>query len=384
MSKYPEFVYSKQEVQNSGGALRGDLLWSDDAAPAIQHIFAVANSWRDSHLFPMHHIRIQLAGQLRRMRLVGVTASRLKRMPSIRKKLRKIAVNLDKIQDLGGCRVILPTIEDVRLFSEEWCARGQHHLRKPDDYIVKPKSSGYRSLHLKLDYADEKYAAFLGRRIEVQVRTHLQHTWATAGEAVGLYRNEDLKAGQGDPEWLRLLYLMASEFAEAEDCPEIPDAPPSPERREEIREFDRKLNATEILDRLSHAFRFTDEYVMEKEYRFLLIQYDHAAEKVVVKGFVNAPEGARSYDTAESAQSIDAVLVSLDRLKNLKAAFPNYFGDVQLFREQLRHITKGRGAMEYDLPKQALAPPPPYAEPDLSWMRHGRFPRPDQGVRRKR
>jgi hypothetical protein len=231
-------------------------------------------------------------------------------------------------------------------------------------------------------YADEKYTAFLGRRIEVQVRTHLQHTWATAGEAVGLYRSEDLKAGQGNPDWLRLLYLIASEFADHEGCPEVPGAPRSRDRQEEIRDLDRKLLATQVLERLSHAFRFTDDYVMVKEYRFLLIEYDHAAERVVVKGYVDPPEGANSYDRVEGASGSDAVLVSLDRLRNLKAAFPNYFGDVLLFREQLRHITQGRGVMEYDLPRQALAPRRAYAAPDISWMKRGRFPRPDQ-IRRR-
>jgi ppGpp synthetase/RelA/SpoT-type nucleotidyltranferase len=378
MSKYPEFLYTKQDVKLAGNALRSSIELTEDARDEVIRIFAIAHSWRDSHLFPMRHLRVQLAGHLRRMRIDGVTASRLKRMPSIRKKLRKIPVGLDKIQDLGGSRVILPTIDDVRYFSEDWCGRGQHRLREPDDYILNPKASGYRSLHLKVDYSDEKYAAFLGRRIEVQVRTHLQHTWATAGEAVGLYRNEDLKAGQGDLDWLRLLYLMASEFAEAEACPLIPGAPPSRERVEEIRDLDQKLNATETLDRLSRAFRITEDYVLDREYRYLLIEYDHAAERVVVRGFALPPEGARSYDQAETVQNIDAVLVSLDKLRNLKAAFPNYFGDVQLFREQLHNITKGRGVMEYDLPKQALAPPRPYVEPDLSWMKRGRFPRPDR------
>lgn len=382
MSKYPEFIYSKREVDRAGKALRGEIIWSEDAAPEIRHVFAVANSWRQSHLFPMRHIQLQLGGQMRRMRIGGVTAARLKRMPSIRKKLRRISIGLPSIQDLGGCRVILPTIDDVRRFGEAWGGRHQHVLREVDDYIADPKDGGYRSLHLMQAYADAKYPAFVGRRIEVQVRTHLQHTWATAGEAVGLYRNEDLKAGEGNPDWLRLLYLVASEFAEHEGCPEVPGSPPARERREEIRDLDTKLIATEVLDRLSHAFRFTEEYVMEKEYRFLLIEYDHDAKKVTVKGYVNPPEGASSYDRAESAPSLDAVLVSLDRLRNLKAAFPNYFGDVLLFREQLRHITKGRGLMEYDLPRQALAPPRAYIEPDLSWMKRGRFPRPDQ-VRRR-
>jgi hypothetical protein len=47
-------------------------------------------------------------------------------------------------------------------------------------------------------------AVYNGRRVEVQVRTQLQHSWATAVEAVGLFRREDLKAGRGDLDWLRL------------------------------------------------------------------------------------------------------------------------------------------------------------------------------------
>jgi hypothetical protein len=383
MSKYPEFLYSKREVDRAGKVLRGEVLWSEDAAPEIHHVFAVANSWRQSHLFPMRHIQLQLGGQMRKIKTDGVIAARLKRMPSIRKKLRRISIGLRSIQDLGGCRVIVPTIDDVRRFSDEWCGRDRHVLREVDDYIAKPKAGGYRSLHLMQAYADGKYPAFLGRRIEVQIRTHLQHTWAAAGEALGLYRNEDLKGGEGDPDWLRLLYLVASEFAEHEGCPEVPGSPPWGERREEIRDLDSMLMATEVLDRLSHAFRFTDEYVMDRDYRFLLIEYDHKNQRVNVKGFVNPPEGASSYDKAETAPSLDAVLVSLTKLRNLKAAFPNYFGDVLLFREQLRHITKGRGVMDYDLPKQAFAPPRPHVQPDLSWMKRGRFPRPDQ-VRRSR
>jgi hypothetical protein len=130
VSDYPKFLYSKREVDRAGKALRNDIVWSPDARPEILHVFAVANSWRDSHLFPMRHMRVQLAGQMRRMKLDGVIAARLKRMPSIRKKLRRISIGLQNIQDLGGCRVILPTIEDVRRFAEEWCGRERHPLRE--------------------------------------------------------------------------------------------------------------------------------------------------------------------------------------------------------------------------------------------------------------
>jgi hypothetical protein len=307
-------------------------------------------------------------------------------MPSIRKKLRRISVGLQSIQDLGGCRVILPTMEQVRRYSEAYCERGQHRLRETD-YISTPKAGGYRSLHMMLNYADEKYPEYAGRWIEAQVRTHLQHTWATAGEAVGLYRNEDIKAGLGDADWLRPLQLLASEFAIAEGCPELAGAPPAEDRRKEIRELDRKLTAAHTLDRFAHAFRYTDDFILDKDIRFLLIQYDHAARKVIVTGYRDLPTGASSYDAVERSaedtrlhkqSDVDAVLVSLDRLQNLKSAFPNYFGDVQLFKEQLSSITRGRGVMEYDLPKQALAPPKPRVQADLSWLKKARYPRPDR------
>jgi ppGpp synthetase/RelA/SpoT-type nucleotidyltranferase len=99
---------------------------------------------------------------MRKLQLGGVTAARVKRMPSIRKKLRRISVGLQSIQDLGGCRVILPTMEQVRRYSEAYCERGQHRLRETD-YISTPKAGGYRSLHMMLNYADEKYPEYAGR-----------------------------------------------------------------------------------------------------------------------------------------------------------------------------------------------------------------------------
>jgi len=40
---------------------------------------------------------------------------------------------------------------------------------------------------------------FRRRRVEVQLRSQVQHSWATAVEAVGMFRREDLKGGNGDP-----------------------------------------------------------------------------------------------------------------------------------------------------------------------------------------
>src|SRR5690606_40369694 len=70
------------------------------------------------------------------------------------------------------------------------------------------------SHHLSLVFQANKKQdeSYVGRRIELQVRTRLQHSWATAIEAVSLYRNQDLKHHHGDADWLRLFVLTAAEL----------------------------------------------------------------------------------------------------------------------------------------------------------------------------
>ena len=61
----------------------------------------------------MRVIRAELGGKLRKQKITGVTAARLKGMKSIRKKLATGRLTLYQIQDIGGCRAMLPTHEDA-------------------------------------------------------------------------------------------------------------------------------------------------------------------------------------------------------------------------------------------------------------------------------
>lgn len=356
--------------------------------PDVLDAFAVANAWRERHLGAMRSVHLQLAAAMRVLSLGGVTASRLKRMLSIRRKLQRISVPLSRIQDLGGCRVILPTIAQVEAFGSALTDQKRHNLRKADDYIAAPKTDGYRSLHLKLDYRYQLHPEFEGLRIELQVRSHLQHAWATAVEAIGLFLGQNIKGGEGSAEWRRLLFLISAEFAESEGCVPPPGSPSAHQRRFEIRHLDRGLQATELLQRLSIGFQYANNLVIEREARFLLIRYNHSSGTVDVRSFRQPPEGAKVYNETErgllgvhldTQPNVDAVLVSLHKLKDLQLAFPNYFGDVSLFREQLQNICKGRGVAEYEVPKQALVPPRPRDTPDQGWLRRPRFPRPKGG-----
>lgn len=376
MPEFPPFKYTMKEVRQAGEALSSKLIWNDETAESIRRTFAIAHNWRDSHGYPMNRFRAILNGQMKRNKVTGNAVARLKRMPSIRGKLVKQQWPLDKIQDLAGCRAIVPSIKDAQALINRMRAMRGHVLHKEDPYIEKPKANGYRCHHMVFRYRGERDdAVFDDRRVEVQIRTWLQHTWATAVEAVGAYRSENMKGGDGSAEWLRLFALMSAEFAATEECAEPPGTPERIERVKEIIELDNKLSAADTLDNIAHAVKYTENIDPKSEPEYYQIIYDRMSRIVNVYPFFNAEAGAKAYDesevNAEKTQSgVTTVLVEADSIENLKAAYPNYFGDVQMFRTRLRSVTLGEAAIEYEMPRR-IAPPkaPPRERPDDSWLR---------------
>jgi ppGpp synthetase/RelA/SpoT-type nucleotidyltranferase len=109
--------------------------------------------------------------------LDGQVTQRLKRMQTILDKLgREHTLTLDRMQDIGGCRAVLPTRSAVYKLAE--------HIKtvKPTsrvvDYIAEPRRSGYRGIHIIVEYGDPV------RPVEIQLRTVLMHAWATTVEDI--------------------------------------------------------------------------------------------------------------------------------------------------------------------------------------------------------
>jgi hypothetical protein len=222
--------------------------------------------------------------------------------------------------------------------------------------------------------ADQR--VFDGKRVEVQIRTRLQHAWATAVESLGIFLGEYLKGGIGDPRWLRLLKLMSAEFALFEGCPEPPDVPTQPARIAEIKALEKDLDATRNLDKLSHAVRFTDISIRSSSKpTYYLITYNNATNEISVDTYFAPKSAMMSYGSAEFFENKtgrytkNVVLVEADKVETLKEAYPNYFGDVQLFRQQLRNIAKGAGLREYTMKPQDTVTPRLGENPDLTWLK---------------
>jgi ppGpp synthetase/RelA/SpoT-type nucleotidyltranferase len=116
------------------------------------------------------------------------------------------------MQDIGGCRAIVENIGELRRVERRVV------LRRPslrvDDYVNSPRSSGYRAVHLIVQYDD--------RSIEIQLRTRLMHDWAVAVERLGGRMNEDLKSSRGPREVLDWLEVVSAAMA-VEERGEIVD-----------------------------------------------------------------------------------------------------------------------------------------------------------------
>lgn len=133
------------------------------------------------------------------------------------------------MQDLGGCRAIVNTVATVKklvnIYEESTI---KHKLDHIDDYISKPKTTGYRGIHLIYRYyTTYNREAYNGLKIEIQLRSALQHAWATAVETVGTFTKQALKSSQGEKDWLRFFSLMGTEIALREHSPTVPGTPPT-------------------------------------------------------------------------------------------------------------------------------------------------------------
>ena len=338
MTDFVSPKHSKRQVVEAGKLLKGRVSTASDAAIEA---FNIAHNWRACHLVPMRHLRMELAAKARTIGGEALTAARLKRMISIRAKLRRTPHTLYQMQDIAGCRAIMPDQASVDRLVELYERSPRHKFIDQDDYIASPRSTGYRSRHLIFRYQGKNEYEPLNSNpqfVEIQLRTKMQHAWATAVEAVGMVRGEELKSGHGSHEWLRFFALMASEIAAKEGGVAVPGTPVSEaDRRQEIVGLEHGLNALGSLENYRNAVKVSE--IASTSSPFYLIQFDRLANQVSVRG-ISAKASVKSMDEAETNRQLNSILVAVDKVSDLRAAYPNYFMDVGLFADTLRKVVK--------------------------------------------
>lgn len=210
-------VISPSQVKKAGRILKHGMRATEDDEFDIDawlNAYDVLLAYRAAHSAPLAKATNGLRSVVRTEGCRVEVSQRLKRVPTILEKLvREPNLPLSSMQDIGGCRAILSSMSELRRVQAR-LSRNRPPVRV-SDYIVAPRSSGYRGVHVVVQYD--------GRTIEAQLRTHVMHEWAITVERVSGRLEQNLKS-DGDHVVQRLMAVISEAMATEEEGGIVPAA----------------------------------------------------------------------------------------------------------------------------------------------------------------
>lgn len=243
-------------------------------------------------------------------------------------------MQLARMDDIAGCRLIFPNIAALTVFREELHHAKFNHVRKnyvnKYDYITSPTDRGYRGIHDVYEYRAlrQRSPACNGLMIELQYRTQLQHAWATAVEVVTQLTENEPKFNRGDPRHIRLFCLASEMLARVHEqhkscLPELSDR----ELAAEFEALDTEIGVTSMLINLA-AHKWIDDQAKSKH---VILQLPKTG-RLQLHPFDLELEAANALlELEKKFPNDDIVLVGADTVAEVMSAFRNYFRDVGEF-----------------------------------------------------
>lgn len=323
----------------------------------------VLSYWRFEHERPLEKALALLQEKTLEKDRKAIFAKRLKRYPSIVAKLKRFRqMKLKNMQDIGGCRAIVSSEKKLFQIVRELRKREEFKnslgVIRYKDYIENPKEDGYRGYHLVGLFKD---GAGGTKSIEIQVRTILQHDWATALEIVDLFTGQALKSNQGKTEWKDFFKLVSEHFALMEKIHLFSSRTPkeqfseyekvihgNPKYAESgiiIQNYDSRLKIVKNLEIYAHSLKIADEHISEhKVDGYVLLRVDTIKKQVESTIFSSSDnESAEKkyieYEKESAKKShLVIALVSTTAVGGIKEAYPNYFADSTDFIKYLLNI----------------------------------------------
>lgn len=338
--KSDQLKHSKTRIDKEGEVLKS----TDSSKANIAKALGVLSDWRAYHAVPLDSFGTVLRKRVQKVSHNGVVAQRLKRTPSILLKLSNHkTMRLSAMQDIGGLRAILETSEEVyKLLNVYKKSKSKHKLFSLDDYIETPKKDGYRSIHLVYKLTKEPNLF-----LEIQLRSQLQHIWATGVEVFGTLRNSSFKSGHGGKKWLNFFALLSSVFALKEDKPMLKEHE-SLSREELVSLLQKEIHELRVIENLSV---YTAAYKMISKnkskgrvghYGLLVLNSRENTISLKTYGVSHFEEAAEDYLELEiknfDDKKINVVLVNTGDLQKLELSYPNYFMDTKILVQKLSLI----------------------------------------------
>lgn len=323
---------SKSKIDRAGFALARDAFHDVNEMIELEDVF---DEYRKSHLEPLSETTLELQGWLNEYGHDYYIAQRLKRKPQIVRKLNRLSVRLTQLQDIGGCRIILEKNElveqAVEFFKKKIESTTDLSLTRITDYREKGRDvTGYRSVHLLLERG--------GKKLELQLRSRIQHYWAESIERTSVIYGYHLKEGEGDPEVISYFQKLSDAFYEIES-----GRTPSMRSRLDI---DVAKKQSEEIIRAKNPSKAIDSYVnediiltlTEKERRSQspinnwIIVFDWSSGQFVSWDIVGRTpdEAIEAYVRYENQfpveKNFEVVLIGSSRVATVRRTHSHYFG----------------------------------------------------------
>ena len=354
--------YTKKDIEKAGKVLSNEY----NDILSVKDSLDVIDNWRAAHAFPLDNIANILKEAISSNENF-LFAQRIKRLESIVGKLRRLrTTNLYRMQDLGGCRIIVPSIDNMTPTIskiKEILIKNNHTIVREKDYLKEPRiESGYRSYHIVVKF-NCPLTCYDGMLIEIQIRTKLQHYWATAVEIIDSNsllaflldnKSEDsnkaierineysLKGGSGNKNDRYFFKLISGLFSIHENTNVVAGVPNDyTSLIKEIYEVDSKIKLRERLASYRTAINFTGDYPQKADYFLLVTNFrEHSIQTIgfLKEDIEDAIDMYFSKEKERETHKLDVVLVSCQNFANIRECYPNYFLDTSHFLSTIKNL----------------------------------------------
>ncbi|ABD56349.1 RelA/SpoT domain-containing protein [Jannaschia sp. CCS1] len=336
MVNFVKPIHTKSRIRSAGKRIvKGNDTLDDNL---------VLENFRGSHAYILNTFQANIRNHSRG--IVQSIGQRLKRRNTIIDKMRREPnMPLVAMHDIAGCRMVFNSLDDLRAVRESmhgarWRHSLTHELDKYD-YILRPKSTGYRGIHDVYEYKVNSVGGvpWNGLKVEIQYRTLPQHAWATAVEVADLITSNRIKFADATQHYLRYFQLASEVIARTSEgsascCAELTNA----ELKLEFDQADRRLGLLQTFDNLRGT---SGQALQFRRNTLLIFRFDvgEAEDALELRTFENVNRAIEAYDELEKefGDRADIVLVRGESEANIRDAFRNYFSDARAFVDLVRN-----------------------------------------------